>query len=204
MGRVIISDGEISGRHAASNCDWPASAMELVERTYGIPLTDCRVWDSGQQLPSSAANDDLALDFGAGVSASVSPVLSTGDIKTLSSTRKAAFPIVLPNRYDPGKSLQIDIYAGAKTTVADTSMTLDLEVFESDGDGTAQADICATAAQSINNLTHATFSFTITPNGLVAGDVLWGLISIAYNDSASGTAVIGQIGKIDLIANCRG
>jgi hypothetical protein len=204
MGRVIISDGEIFGRHAADNCDWPASAMALTERTYGIPLTDCRVWDSGQPLPASAANDDLALDFGAGVSASVSPVLSTGDVKATSSTRKAAFPIILPNRYDAGKSLQIDIYAGAKTTVADTSMTLDLEVFKSNGDGSANADICATAAQSINSLTEATMSFTITPSGLLPGDVLWGLLSIAYVDAATGTAVIGQIGKIDLVANCRG
>lgn len=204
MGTSTLSNGEIFGRHAGNNCDWPADAMELVTRTYSIPLTDCKVWDSGAALPTAATGDDLGLDFGAGVSATVSPVLSTGDIKTASSTRYAAFPIILPDRYETERGLQFKIYAGAKTTVADTSMNLDLQVFLSDGDGTANADIIATSAQNMNSLTAATYTFECTETGLDPGDNLWGLLSIAYVDSASGTAVIGQIGKIDLVATCRG
>lgn len=155
-------------------------------------------------MPAAAAADDLGLDFGSGISASESPVISTGDVKASSSTRKCAFPIILPDRYSPGKALSIEVTAGAKTTVSDTSLTLDLEVFKSDGDGTSNADICTTAAQSINNLTHSVKTFSLTTTGLVDGDLLWVLLSIAYNDAATGTAVIGQLGKIDLIANCRG
>lgn len=204
MATTFLADGEVYGRHAADNCEWPAAAMELVSRRYGISLLEAVVWDSGQPLPATAAADDLGFDFGSGVSATESPVISTGDVKASASTRKCAFPIILPDRYSAGKSLSIEVTAGAKTTIADTSLTLDLEVFKSDGDGTSNADICATAAQTINSLTHSAKSFTVTPTGLVAGDVLWVLLSIAYNDAATGTAVIGQLGKIDLIANCRG
>jgi len=203
-GTITLDQKSVFGYHAADNCEWPESAMELVTRTYGIPITSAVVWDSGQPLPSTAANDDLGFAFGAGVSASVSPVIETGDIKASNSTRKAAIPIILPDRYSAGKSLTLKMFAGAKTTISDTSMTLDVEVFKSDGDGTSNADICATSAISINSLTHASRDFTITPTGLVAGDLLWAVISIAYNDSATATAVIGQIGKIDLEAVCRG
>tara|TARA_R110000803_G_scaffold145496_3_gene211319 strand:+ start:532 stop:1068 length:537 start_codon:yes stop_codon:yes gene_type:complete len=178
--------------------------MELIDRTYSIPLTDCRIWNSGQVLPAAAATDDLGLDFGAGVSATVSPVLSTGDIKAASSTMYAAFPIILPDRYETAKSLTFNIFAGAKTTISDTSLDLDLQVFLSDGDGTANADIISTAAQSINSLTEATFAFAATETGLSAGNNLWGLLSITYVDASTATAVIGQVGKIDLVATCRG
>lgn len=204
MGKFTLDNKEVFGRHAGNNCDWPADAMELVTRTYGIPLSLFRVWDSGQQLPSAGSADDLGLLFGAGISASLSPVIGTSDVKGSSGTRKAAFPIILPDRYEDGKALLIRIHAGAGTTVADTSLTLDLEVFQSDGDASAQADICATAAQNINSLTHADFDFTITASGLAAGDLLWGLVSIAYNDAATGTTVQGQFGKVDLVAVCRG
>ena len=204
MGISTISNNEIFGRHAAANCEWPASAMELVNRTYSIPLTDCRIWDSGQVLPAAAAADDLGLYFGAGISATVSPVLSTGDVKATSGTMYAAFPIILPDRYSAAKAISFDIFAGAKTTIADTSMDLDLQVFLSDGDGTANADIITTASQTMNSLTEATYTFEATETNLVAGSNLWGLLSIAWVDAATATAVIGQIGKIDLIATCRG
>ena len=204
MAITTLENGEIFGRHAGTNCEWPVAAMELTTRTMSIPLTSAVVWDSGQPLPSTAANDDLGFAFGAGISASVTPVIETGDIKASSSTRKCAVPIILPANYETGKALTLKLYAAAKTTVADTSMTLDAEVFKSDQDGTSNADIIATAAQSINSLTHAELSFTITPTGLAAGDNLWALLSIAYVDSATATAVIGQIGGIDLAYQSRG
>jgi len=204
MGTSTISNGEIFGRHAGANCGWPASAMELVTRTYSIPLSSCVVWNSGQPLPAAATADDLGLDFSTGISSSISPVISTGDVKATSSTRYAAFPIILPDRYEAAKSLSFNIYAGAKTTVADTSMDLDLQVFLSDGDGTANADIVGTAEQDMNSVTAATFTFATTATNLEAGSNLWGLLSIAYVDSATGTAVIGQIGKIDMVVECRG
>ena len=204
MATTTLANGEIYGRHAGDNCEWPAAAMELVTRTYSIPLTSFRVWDSGLHLGSTASADDLEIDYGAGISASVSPVIATGDVKASSGTRKAAVPIILPDRYESGKALTLRFFAGAGTTVADTTLTLDLEVFLSDGDGTSNADICATAAQSINSLTHANFDFTITPTGRSAGELLWALVSIAYTDAATGTTVQGQFGKCDLIAVCRG
>lgn len=204
MGTSTVGDGEIRARHINSNAELPVAGMELISRTFVQPLTSAVVWDSGQPLPSTAANDDLGFNFGSGISATETPVIETGDIKTLSSTRKCAFPIVLPDNYATGKSIAVSFYAGAKTTVADTSMTIDAEVFLSDKDGTSNTDICATNAQSINSLTAADYSFTITPTGRVAGEQLWVLVSIAYVDGASGTAVIGQFGEFKLTCTCRG
>ena len=204
MVQGLIQNGEIFGRHAGDNCEWPVAAMELNERTYSQPLTKAVVWDSGQPLPSTPAGDDLGFVFGSGVSATETPVIGTGDVKATSSTRKCAFPIILPDRYAAGKTIDIKVYAGAKTTVAETSMTLDAELFLADGDGTSNADIVATAAQSMNNLTYATYTFSVTPTSRVAGENLWLLLSIAYVDAATATAVIGQIGKVDLVCQCRG
>lgn len=204
MAITTLENGEVFGRHAGTNCDWPVAAMELYSRDYVLPLTSAVVWDSGQPLPSTAASDDLGFNFGSGISATESPVIETGDIKTLSSTRKCAFPVVLPDNYAAGKTITLSLHAEAKTTVADTSMTLDVEVFKSDKDGTANADICATAAQSINTLTAADYTYTVTPTGLAAGDQLWALISIAYVDGATATAVIGQIGEVKMTVQCRG
>ena len=204
MGTSTVGDGEIRSRHINSNAELPVAGMELYERTYVQPLTSAVVWDSGQPLPSTAAADDLGFNFGSGVSATESPVIETGDIKTLSSTRKCAFPLVIPDDYEDAKTISVSFNAGAKTTVSDTSMTIDAEVFKSDKDGTSNTDICATAAQSINSLTPVDYSFTITPTGLSAGDQIWVLVSIAYVDGASGTAVIGQFGEFKLTCTCRG
>ena len=102
-----------------------------------------------------------------------------------------------------GKTTTLRLIAGMKTTVASSSCTIDAEVYRSDETGGVGSDICATALQSINNLTAASKDFTITPTSLVAGDMLDVRIAIATNDSATGTAVIGRLIAIKLLSDRR-
>jgi hypothetical protein len=171
---------------------------------YPVRLTDGRVWDAIQtNLPGTPATDDLAIDgdtFGTG-----SPHLTAGDLKAAgATTRYARYQMSLPAEYDDGETVTIRINAGVQTTVSDTTCTVDVECYESDGELGISADICATAATTINSLTFADVDFAITPTDLVAGDVLDVRIAIACNDGATVTAVEPSIGSIELLCDIRG
>ena len=88
--------------------------------------------------------------------------------------------------------------------MADTTCTIDAEVYKLDKITGIGSDICATGATSINSLTFADIPFTITPSGVVAGDVLDVRIAIACNDAATGTAVTPTIAAIDLLCDIKG
>ena len=112
--------------------------------------------------------------------------------------------IVLPAEYEDGQTSTLRASAHAKTTAADTSMTLDFTVYKSDSEAGIGSDICATAAQSINTTTWATYDFDITPTGLQAGDRLEFRVHTAVNDGAGGAAVIAEIGEIQFLLDIKG
>lgn len=170
---------------------------------FTVPWVDFRVWDAlATNLPATGANDDLGL-YG-GTFGSASPKLSTGDVKAAGCTRYARCQFQLPAEYDAGQSVTLRCHAGMTTTVADTSASLDVECYKSDTEAGVGSDICATAAQSINSLTDADKDFTITPTGLTAGDVLDIRLTITVVDAATGTAVIADIGAVEMLVDIKG
>lgn len=178
---------------------------QLAQRSYskfGLPLSAFRVWDAmASLLPGTSATDDLALVTGTpGTNA---PRVSTGDVKASSVTRKAAIELIVPPDYEAGESIELRLVCGMQTTVADTSATIDVEVHKSAGDGSVGADICATAAQSMNSLTFSNKDFVITPSGIAGGDRLIAIVTIAVVDSATGTAVIASIADAALRVDVR-
>lgn len=168
-----------------------------------IPWTSWTVWDAiATNLPGTAAGDDLELignTFGTG-----SPTIETGDVKTLTGTRYARCQVALPMNYNAGSDVVVRFHAGMKTTIADTSCTLDLEAYKSDEEAGIGPDLCSTAATTINSLTLSDVTFTITAGGLSPGELLDMRIAIAYTDAVSGTAVIGQIGAAKLLCDTKG
>lgn len=205
--QIFIGDVTIGGNLTVSGSRLPAlprsELAQLAEAIFPIPLTDFKVWDSMAALPTAAASDDLGLVYG---TYGTSPVnLRTIDFKNTNTTAYARALVRLPAEYQAAETVKIVIDAGAVTTVASSSLTCDVEAWEVDSDNTlGAADLCATAAQSINNLTFATKSYTITSSGLVAGDTLDIRITIAGVDSATGTAVIGAIVKVALTCDIQG
>lgn len=171
--------------------------------TTAVPLTSCRTWDAmATNLPAAAALDDMGLVTG--TPGTDAPMLSAGDVKATSSTRKAAFELEVPANYEDGQSFEIRLRAAVETTVADTSCTVDLQVYEPDGTGAVGGDICATSAQSINSVTPANYDFAITASGLAAGDKLICVLSIAYVDAATATAVTPVVYSILRRCDTRG
>lgn len=174
------------------------------EAQYGIPFSLFRVWDAlNTNLPGTAASDDLG--YITGTFGSAGPSVRTSDLKNTTGTQRARFEFHLPQEYQDGETVKLNILCGMITTVASSSATIDIEVYKvSATDGTIGSDLCATAAQSINSLTAAEKEFEITATGLVAGDKLDIRITIAITDSATGTAVIGCIYKMEALLDVRG
>lgn len=148
--------------------------------------------------------DDLALT--AGAFGTGCPYITTADVKNMGAiTRYARMMFTMPAEYDPGQSLTLTLSAGMITTVASVSATVDVEVYKSGDNGLVSGtDICSTAAQSINSLTFGEKTFVLSGSGLVIGTVLDIRITIAANDSATVTAVIGAVAMAQLNADIKG
>jgi hypothetical protein len=170
---------------------------------YTIPLEAYRVWDAKATLPpTSAGTDDLGLITGTvGTDA---PRFRTGDAKATTVTQKTGFQFVLPAEYVAGETITLRLIAGMITTISDGTATIDANAYKVGDTGAVGSDLVATAATTINSLTAANKDFTITPTGLVAGDVLDIVVTIAITDSATATAVIGQLNKAQLLLDIKG
>ncbi len=201
---IVPGDIRVTGRISPAIAKSSILALAVLQ-AFPIPLTDFRVWDAMQTLlPGTPSADDLGLvggTFGA-----ATPSLRSEDLKTAGATNKRARVLVqLPWEYEAGQSVSIRFKAGMITTVADTTATLDCEVFklQSDPDDAIGSDLVSTAAQSMNSTSFADITFVITPTGLSPGDILDVRITAAVNDGASATAVIAGITSAKLLADVR-
>lgn len=199
------SASTITNAHCSSNMGLARS--KLAQDTlacYPVPWTAFRVWDAYEtSLPGTSSNDDLGL-YG-GTFASASPAIETYDVKGAGlKTFYARFMVSLPPEYDAAETVQIRLHAGMLTNEADASATVDIQCYESDKEAGISADLCTTAATTCNSLTLADIDFTITSTNLVAGDVLDVRIAMAITDAATGTAVQGIIGSVELLCDIRG
>lgn len=141
---------------------------------------------------TSAANLGLIT----GVVGTATPSVQTPDMKTLTEARTARYTAYrLPSNYIPGSAITIRANAGMLTTVSDGTATIDFSAYKNG----AGSDLVATAATTINSLTAANKDFVVTPTGLVAGDWLDILVTIAVSDTATGTAVIGKINSLAVL-----
>lgn len=167
-----------------------------------VLLDTLKTWDDlSADLPGTAAADDLGIiegTWGTDV-----PTVQSSDADSTTVTQYARFMIPIDNSYIEGETIEIRIRGGMITNVADTSATVDLEVYVPDGDGAVGSDLCATAAQSINSLSKANKDFTITSASIVQGDVLDCRVTVAITDAATGAAVIGEISSIKMLRDIR-
>lgn len=199
---IHLSDEVLGNRHFTPSAE--IERAKLAVRNSGVcpvPLHRLRVWDAlATNLPATPAADDLGLVTGTwGTNA---PYAGTGDAKATTVTRRAGFFVAVPHDFAPGGSLSLRAYCGMKTTVSDTTATLDFEAYRLDEDGTlGSADLVATAAQSINSLTTAAKTFALDEGSLEPGDILYVRMTVAVVDGATGTAVIGAVYGVQLLAD---
>ena len=194
---------------AAFNSNTAIARTSLAQdnlKPYSLDFTSFRVHDAIQtNLPATAATDDLAIFEGSGGFGTDPIQLDAGDLKAAgATTRYARFKAVIPAEYVDGETVVIRVRSAVETTVADTSCTVDIEAYLPDEDGGLSADLCTTAATSMNSVTVANYDFTITPTTIVAGDTLDCRVAIACNDAATGTAVRPSIYAIKLLCDVQG
>jgi len=197
-GTLAIKETGVSAQTRTSILKQDALAI------FPVNMMDLRVWDAIQtSLPGTAATDDLAIigtTFG-----TTAPVITAGDCKALGATsRYARFMVELPECYEAGETVTLSLSAGMVTTVASVSCTVDVECYKIDKITGIGADLCTTAATTINSLVFAAKAFTITPSSLMAGDVLDIRLTIACNDAATATVVKPTIAGIDLLCDIKG
>jgi hypothetical protein len=203
---LIPPAGFLTNTHVAASAAIARSKLAQDDlKAYQVPLIGARVWDAvATNLPGTSANDDLGIEEGTW---GTNPLyITSGDVKAGGCTRYALFEIPLPAEYVDGQTVQIRVTAGMQTTVSDGAAEVDLEVYESTGASSTgiSADLCATAATSFKNLTAADKDFTITATDLVAGDMLLARLKMAITDAATGTAVIGNVYRIQLLCDVKG
>ncbi len=122
-------------------------------------------------------------------------------------TSSCNFQFILPPSYVSGGDVQVAIRCALIKTGAPTNngSTIDLNVYEQ-GDGVTGSDLCATAAQTFAALdTYYTKTFTVTPTGLVAGDVLNVFVTGTVIDSEAGGGTITlKIDNASILADSKG
>lgn len=195
LGRLSVTGGVVGVTRSSFTSD-----VVLVP----IPLTSFRVWDAYQTLLGTPASDDLGI--ATGTFATGLPYISTGDVKAAGSvTRYARCLLTLPPEYVTGSTLSLIFEAGMITTVADGTATIDAQAYLL-GSNTliTGSDLVSTAAQSINSLTFADFTFVVTPTNLQPGSVLDVRIAIATADASTVTAVIGALSTAFIQTNFQG
>ena len=201
---LVVSGALTVGSTSISQQTRATILTQDANKRFPVKFTDFRVWDAAQtNLPGTAASDDLALINGTW---GTNPLLiQAGDLKAAgATTRYARCELTVPECYDAAETFTIIISGGMKTTVADTTCTVDIEVYERDKISGISADLCATAATTINSLVFADKTFTITATTLSAGDVLDCRVAITCTDAATATAVIPTIAAFDVVCDIKG
>jgi hypothetical protein len=169
-----------------------------------IPWTFWRIWDAFHtNLPGTAATDDLALIGGTfGTNA---PSIQAGDLKAAGATTRYARACVdVPPEFVTAGTFIIRAHAGMKTTVADTSCTIDFSAYRSDLQDAVGSDLVTTSATTINSLSESDKDFTVDAATLLQGDLLDIRMAITCTDGATGTAVIPFVGGVWLVLDIRG
>lgn len=135
-------------------------------------------------LPDAADGTDLGLADAAG-----SPLATTAVAEDVDETDSADCYFTIPPNYKADEAFAIQVRCKIDTD-AKTDSTVDLEVKEV-ADGTLGADICGTAATSIQGQNaYADNSFTITDTNLAPGDLLHIKLTAAVDAGAAGTSQI--------------
>ncbi len=200
----------VSGQASIVNADVHASAgivrSKLAQDAlaiYTVPLTAMRIWDAQDaNLPDTAAADDMALV--SGTFGTACPTLQGVDFQSTTSDEKSRFQFALPAEYDDGETVTLRLGCAMLQNISDTSCDVDVECFLSDRDGAVGSDICATVAQSINSVTPADQDFTITPTGLVPGDLLDIRLAFVGTDGSGSSPVIPEISQVEFLLDIKG
>lgn len=188
--KVTFPSGSELEAQSGATVDLPAAGIERADlaadlaQSYGLML-----WT---HQGGALAVSEAAGTFNRSVSSNV--ILIQGEVtdnETEASVGTAQFR--LPAEYVAGGAITVRLRCTIVKTgsATDNGSTIDVEAYKSDGSGAVGSDICATAAATFAALdTWYNKDFTITPTGLVAGDILNFKITSSIIDSEAGAGTL--------------
>lgn len=194
---VMLSPAAILGDIARSALTEDALAE------YVIPHNHVGVNATLALLGASAGTPSGAFGLTPGTHGSASPIIVGEAANNNSKTNTLRFLFALPPEYVSGGDIKVRAHATITGDVA-VSQTIDVQAFKSDDEAGVGSDLCATAAQTLTEITFDDYDFTITPTGLAAGDVLDIEITGVANDTGGSANKLIQIGKISVLCDIKG
>lgn len=177
------------------------SLQQLDARPFPIPLFNARATGTGAILGNTAGTPAGAMGLTPGTHGSAAPVLVGEAANNNSKTNRARFLIPLPETYEDGETVTLRFSAKVGGALA-VAQTIDVTAHKLDGDATVGSDLCTTAAQTLTT-SFADYDFTITPTGLVAGDVLDVEVTLVANDTGGSANQAASIGLATLLCDVR-
>ena len=180
---AVSGDVTLNSNGTVTIADLARAKLATETKRYGVPLPTFVKFDALKDaLPD--APDGTYLGLGDGALAKVTGT-TTNSNGTASADEWLAATFVLPAEYvDAGT---ITLRVRAKVSVArQVSATVDAVVQQKEEDGGQGGDLVTTAPQSLTT-SYANYDFTVTPTGLVAGDVLHLQGGLATDDTGGGS-----------------
>lgn len=195
---ALTVTGAITGNIARTN---------LVTETatpFPLPIADWRVWDAfATALPGTPAADDLAVT--AGAFGTGTPYIRASDVDNSTATQYARIAVMIPHTYVATGLAALRFSAGMLTAIASSAATLDVEAYLFAEDTLKSgSDLVNTAAQSINSLTFADYTFNLVATTLTPGAWLDIRIVITATDVGVSAATIPAISNAELLLQVKG
>jgi len=183
--------------------EWVKLLLNLIDRTisevdaFSIPLTAFTKKAAIKDiLADTPGTNSLGLGDAAGSAITGTTTNSGG---TGSANETAITHFALPARYVAGQPVTVRIRS--KVSVArGASQTVDC-IVKKVGDAALGSDICATAAQTLTT-SYADYDFTITPDSLNPGDVIYIEVALATDDTGGGNDGAPTIAAVSVRPTC--
>lgn len=202
FGSLTLPANSVLNANVASTAAIDRSKLALESlASFAVPFNHFRVWDAmATNLPGTAADDDLG--FTGGTWGTSVPHLTTSDFEGTTVTQRARVQIFAPENFITGEDFQFSLTCKV-SAAAQVSATVDVEAFLTGYDGAVTgADICATAAQSINSTTAAGKAFVLS--GVTPGALIDVRVTIAGDDTGGTGAITAIIGGAFILCDIRG
>ncbi len=207
-GTLDISGATVTYRAIVNNdvsasCALSRSKLETNSAAvHRVRFTEMRKAADNTLLPT--ASDATSMAHVVGTHGSATPMLTSTAGAGATTSETARFGFVLPSSYVAGAAITVRLHART-SDVAVTSATVDVLCYKSNKEGGVSADLCTTAATSVNSLTWADKDFTITPTGVVVGDLLDIKLVAAINDGGGGgDGAVIAIGAVEMLLDIKG
>lgn len=172
-------------------------------KPYVLALTSWLVTGTGAGLGAAAGTPAGAFGLTVGVFGTNSPKILGEAASGASKTNKMRCLFALPVEYKAGGNITVRVKCQETVAAAQVATTVDLSAYKCDKAAGIGADLCATNAQDVT-VVAANADFSLTPTGLVPGDVLDIEINIVTNDTGGAHGTIAAIFDTEILLDVQG